>query len=136
MSKRATPSEIGARIKLAREANGYTLEYVAKEIGVATSTVQRYETGAFERLKLPVLFGISKVLNVSPDFLSCKDGSSPEDLSLLISDISEKKENEPAVIDGKPLDSYDLKLLRLLRTMSREDKDWLLEKIDAILSLR
>lgn len=45
-------------------------------------------------------------------------------------------QNEPAVLDGKPLDEQDLKLLHLLRSMSPEDKDWLVSKIDALLSLK
>lgn len=136
MSEKATPSEIGARIKLIREASGLTLEQVAKAIGVSPSTVLRYENGSFERVKLTTLLSLSQYFGVSADFLSCKDDCDPEDLQLFISDISKKKENEPAVLDGKPLDEQDLKLLRLLRTMTPEEKDWLLDRIDAFLTLR
>lgn len=47
--------EIGNRIKQARTLRNYTLDDIAHEIGVAKSTIQRYENGLIRRPKLPVL---------------------------------------------------------------------------------
>ena len=40
-----TNSEIGTRIKTARELRGMTLDDVASDVGVAKSTILRYEKG-------------------------------------------------------------------------------------------
>lgn len=58
--------EIGERIKVAREAANLTLNDVAQKVGVASSTIQRYETGKIKKIKLPVIHSISKVLQVDP----------------------------------------------------------------------
>ncbi len=61
-----TNSEIGNRIKYARDLRNATLEDVAKKIGVTKSTVQRYETGKIATIKLPVVEAIAIALNVNP----------------------------------------------------------------------
>jgi repressor LexA len=48
---------------------GLTLEEIGKRIGVAKSTIQRYEKGDIERLKLPVIESIANALNVAPNWL-------------------------------------------------------------------
>ena len=42
---------------------------MADAVGVAVSTVQRYETGAIDKLKLPVIQSIAGALQVSPAWL-------------------------------------------------------------------
>lgn len=64
-----TNIEIGKRIADRRSALGLTMDEVAKEIGVAKSTIQRYETGQIKKLKLPVIESIAAVLQVNPDWL-------------------------------------------------------------------
>ena len=68
----ADNKSIGERIKSKRQELGLTLEEVAGSVGVATSTIQRYEKGHFERLKLPVLEAIAETLGVNPAWLACK----------------------------------------------------------------
>lgn len=65
--------EIGNRIKQARQLRNYTLDDIANEIGVAKSTIQRYENGLINKIKLPVLQAIADSLNVNPSWLSGKD---------------------------------------------------------------
>lgn len=62
--------EIGRRIKDARTFRDKTLSEVALGAGVAASTVQRYEAGAFTRVKLPVIQAIASALDVNPSWLS------------------------------------------------------------------
>lgn len=62
--------EIGNRIKQARTLRNYTLDDIANEIGVAKSTIQRYENGLIIKPKLPVLQAIADSLNVNPAWLS------------------------------------------------------------------
>jgi len=60
---------IGERIAERRKALGLTLDDIAAEIGVAKSTVSRYESGNIEVLKLPVIEAIARVLHVDPAWL-------------------------------------------------------------------
>ncbi len=64
--------KIGIRIEQRRKDLGLTLDDVAQEIGVAKSTVQRYEKGTIEKMKLPVLEAIARVLRVDPAWLCYK----------------------------------------------------------------
>lgn len=61
--------EIGLRISSAREIRGLTLDDIAREVGVAKSTIQRYEKGTITKIKLPVLQSIASALNVNPNWL-------------------------------------------------------------------
>lgn len=64
--------EIGKRIGSARKDLNLTQEELAKELGLNKSTIQRYETGQVQRIKIPVLAAMAKILNVSPEWLSNK----------------------------------------------------------------
>ena len=64
--------KIGVRIEKRRKEKGLTLDDIAQEIGVARSTVQRYEKGTIEKIKLPVLEAIARVLDVNPAWLCFK----------------------------------------------------------------
>ena len=50
-----SPSEIGKRITLRREELGASMEEIAQKVGVHKSTIQRYEAGSIQRIKLPVV---------------------------------------------------------------------------------
>lgn len=62
--------QVGARIKSRREELGLTLKDVAVRIGVAGSTVMRYEAGTIGKPKLPVLEAIAGVLGVNAKWLT------------------------------------------------------------------
>ena len=62
-------AEIGARMETRRLSLGMTMEDVATKIGVAKSTIQRYEKGQIGKIKLPVIESIASVLGVNPDWL-------------------------------------------------------------------
>lgn len=64
--------EIGKRIEFRRKQLGLTLDDIASEIGVAKSTVQRYEKGTIDKVKLPVLEAIARAIGVNPAWLCCK----------------------------------------------------------------
>ncbi len=64
-----TNKEIGNRIKYARELREITLDDIAREVGVAKSTVQRYENGKIQTIKLPVVESIAYALNVNPAWI-------------------------------------------------------------------
>lgn len=62
-------SEVGKRIENRRTELGLTLQDIANEVGVAISTIQRYEQGKIGKVKLPVMEAIAAALNVSTDWL-------------------------------------------------------------------
>ncbi|WP_195376745.1 helix-turn-helix domain-containing protein [Anaerotruncus rubiinfantis] len=60
---------LGSRIKARRKELDLTLQNIADEIGVAKSTIQRYENGNIETIKLPVVEAIARILKVNPSYL-------------------------------------------------------------------
>lgn len=71
--------EIGKRIKQSREEKDMSLQDVANLTGVARSTVQRYEAGRIDKIKLPVIESIARALEVRPDWIIGKtDKKFPE----------------------------------------------------------
>ena len=76
-----TNIEIGNRIKYARTLRNVTLEDIAKKVGVAKSTIQRYETGKISNIKLPVIESIGKALNINPAWIIGKSDNFNESIS-------------------------------------------------------
>lgn len=64
-----TNTEIGNRIKYARDLRNATLDDIAKKVGVTKSTIQRYETGKIVKIKIPVVESIAIALNVNPSWI-------------------------------------------------------------------
>ena len=64
---------IGERINEARMEKGVTLQEISDELGLTKSTIQRYEAGAFQRMKLPILEALANYLEVDPVWLMGKD---------------------------------------------------------------
>ncbi len=64
-----TNTEIGNRIKYVRDLRDVTLDDIAKKVGVAKSTIQRYETGKITTIKIPVVESIAIALNVNPAWI-------------------------------------------------------------------
>lgn len=70
---------VGKRIELRRKQLGLTLDDIAQEIGVAKSTVQRYERGTIETIKLPVIEALANIMSVNPAWLCGKtDNMEPD----------------------------------------------------------
>lgn len=61
--------ELGKRLKIARYKRDKSLQDVADAVGVARSTVQRYEAGKINNIKLPVVESFARALNVNPSWL-------------------------------------------------------------------
>ncbi len=61
--------QIAEKIKRRRTEMGLTLGEVAEAVGVATSTIQRYESGRIATCKIPVLNSIASALKVTPHWL-------------------------------------------------------------------
>jgi len=117
--------EIGRRIKLARTDRGLTQGDIAQSIGVAVSTVQRYETGSIEKIKMPVIEAIARALKVNPAWLLGKTESPDPGYPAY-----KKEENMPDIYlrlaqGAKQMDlsERDINtLLDIARTLKERDK--------------
>lgn len=63
---------VGERISARRKQLGLTLDDIAQEIGVAKSTIQRYERGTIRTIKLPVIEAIADMMSVDPAWICGK----------------------------------------------------------------
>lgn len=57
------------RIKYRRQQLGYTLLYMADQLGVKEATVQRYESGDIKNIKHETVVSIAKILQCDPAYL-------------------------------------------------------------------
>ncbi len=57
---------LGSRLRERRQQLGLTLEEVAQAVGVSKSTVQKWESGTIEDMRLAKAAGLAKALKVSP----------------------------------------------------------------------
>lgn len=64
--------EIGHRISQRRAELNLSLQEIAKRVGVASSTVLRYEKGEVAKVKIPVIDAISKALGLNPAWVCGK----------------------------------------------------------------
>lgn len=102
--------EIGLRIKSERDEKELTLQYIADKIGVAKSTIQRYEAGTIDKIKLPIIAAIAKVLGVNPAWLIGKseDKEATDQVDFMLEDsyfnfAKEMQENNVSIEDMKKL---------------------------------
>lgn len=110
--------EIGKRIKQAREEKNMSLQEVAELTGVARSTVQRYEAGRIDKIKLPVIESIGRSLGVRPDWIIGKTNNK----------FPETKKTPDIIIyynnlnsNGKEIATEQVRLLTLDRKYTQPD---------------
>lgn len=60
---------IGERIKRARQSLGYSAEQVAEHLGVAPTTIYRYENGDISKLPSNHIIPLAEFLHISPQYL-------------------------------------------------------------------
>lgn len=110
--------EIGKRIKQERERLNLTLKDIALDIGVAISTIQRYENGLIKEIKLPVIQAIANSLSVNPDWLIGKNNSKyVKTENKEITDLNQQRLND---IYNTLTDEYKEKAIALLIELSIE----------------
>lgn len=64
--------KIGERIQARRKELNLTQEMIAHRLSLNKSTIARYESGAVEKIKLPVIQAMAQILDVNPDWLALK----------------------------------------------------------------
>lgn len=86
--------KIGTRLKEARLEKNLTQSDVANAVGIATSTIARYEKGQIETLKIPVVESIARYLDVDPMWIlgkNKKEKTLDERLSFIREQIKNSK---------------------------------------------
>lgn len=115
--------EIGNKIKSRRKELNLTLQDVASKVGVASSTIQRYESGSITQFKLPVLESIAKTLNVNPVWLIRSDA--PISKNTLATSYS----NDNTSIDNPPnklnVENISIRLKKIMKERSLRQVDLL-----------
>ena len=115
---------IGLRIEQRRKQLSLTLEFVANEVGVAKSTIMRYERGTIEKIKLPVIEAIARVLEVNPSWLCCKT----DDMAI--------NNEQPPSVSAEGLSDIKRELIEKIYAMDDETVAALNRIADQVLSLR
>ena len=90
--------KIGVRMEQRRKQLGYTLADIAEQVSVAFSTIQRYEKGKIENIKLPVLESIARVLQVDVAWLLGKtDEMRPRALTYPLPQVTDEVVTFPII---------------------------------------
>ena len=87
--------KIGQRIYDTRKEKGMTLQEIADSLGVARSTIQRYEKGLIDGIKLPVIEAIAKCLGVNPAWILYKSDKKERKI---IDELPAELKNQPIYV--------------------------------------
>lgn len=87
--------ELGFRLASRRNELQLTLKDVAEKVGIASSTVLRYEQGNVSKIKLPVIEAISKALGVNPAWVC---GKSDDKFLPARNNVQVRDENDNLVV--------------------------------------
>lgn len=82
---------LNERIKEMRLLRGFTLSYVADELGVKEATMQRYESGEIKNIKHEYIVKLSEIFNCSPSYLMGWEDSQLQRLSAYYVKLSESQ---------------------------------------------
>ena len=118
---------IGLRIEHRRKQLGFTLEFIADEIGVAKSTIMRYERGTIKKIKLPVIEAIARALDVNPAWLCYKSDNMSRD------SLNDEK---PLSVSAEGLSDIKRDLIDKIMAMDDETVAALNRIADQVLALR
>ena len=69
------------RIKEMRNKNGFTLAYVAEQLGIKEATMQRYESGEIKNIKHETIVRLAEIFNCSPSYLMGWETTTNEEVS-------------------------------------------------------
>lgn len=108
--------EIGKRIKQVREMRNISQEELGNQLGLNKSSIQRYESGQVQRIKLPILENMAKILNVDPSWLILKSNIMSEYHKSFISsnEIIIKSDEKNIIWKYRSLDEHGKKIVNLL----------------------
>lgn len=73
---------MGQKIFSERKLQNISQKDLAAAVGVAPSTIQRYESGTFKKAKMPVVESIANHLHINPSWLLGKSNTKELNMSL------------------------------------------------------
>lgn len=122
---------IGSRIKQRREQLNLTQEDLGTHLSLNKSTINRYESGEVQKIKIPILHALAKFLDVDPNWLALKTdemGSFPKALG-----ESNDSNIKSAPITEDALSESEMDLIKLFRLVPEESRPLVLSMIKAAL---
>lgn len=117
--------QIGLRIAQARNEKNMTGKELSTKIGVAASTILRYEKGQIVKIKMPVIEAIARALDINPMWLIGKSNHKSIEEMLAANNTSNKFQR---------FTKEEIQLLTSFRKLSDESKKMLLEYCEFLLS--
>lgn len=125
--------EIGKRIELRRKALDLTLSELASRVDLSASTIQRYEKGRFDKIKMPVIEALANALSVNPDWLigltdnpyidGCNGDVKRAYATQLAADEDAAKERKPRDFAQNNHEEEMLLLARHMEPIPEEDRE-------------
>ena len=98
---------IGEKIFTRRKQLGLTLEDVGQAVGVAKSTVKKWESGFIESMRLDKIEKLAAVLDTSVDFLLFGDNKKPQEpVKRKLRSVARLEENELSEEEDTIIQSY------------------------------
>ena len=103
---------IGERLKIAREERNVSIAELAEALDLNKTTIYRYETGAFKRIKPSTLGAIAEYLNVNPDYLigASDNKHTVKEAEALMADITDDEKMLLELFRRVPEDSQQMVL--------------------------
>ena len=114
---------INDKIKTRRLQLGLTLEEVANKVGVAKSTVKKWESGQINSMRQSKIIKLANALNVDPAFLIFED-----DKNITVSPT----ENHISNLDT--LSPIDLVIVSICQNLNEKDKTKVIKFATKLLS--
>ena len=135
--------DVGRRIREQRELKGYSLKDVAENVGVAISTIQRYENGEFRRYKFPIIMAIARVLQVNPLWLMGRSDEksplpamgAPDTIEYVLEPSMPQQKSSPSQEDNE-LDPLDKRLMDFVSTLTVDQEEFLLAQLQTMIQLK
>ena len=117
------------KIRERRLELGLTLEEVASAVGVAKSTVKKWESGQIASMRQSKIVALAKVLRVEPTYLIFEDETINANHGVNNGIIGNQNSNNTIIVEGKELEAngeIESELLALCKKMTVQQKAKLL----------
>lgn len=121
--------EIKDKIKQRRLELRLTLEEVAIAVGVAKSTVKKWESGQIASMRQSKIVALARILQVDPTYLIIEDEQQNMNLGINHGIIGNQNSHNTIIFEGKEVEPYgeiENEILSLCKKMSIQQKAKLL----------
>ena len=126
---------IGIRIKQRREQLNLTQEELGTHLSLNKSTINRYESGEVQKIKIPILHALAEFLDVDPNWLALKTndmGSFPKSIDEKSTPDSEDAFSQKDIEFLKKVNLLNPDFMRIALAVSPLDSKSLAEVADIV----